>query len=97
MTEIKVIHYDARSQHGTALLCSDGTVWVSVAPSWWDVATWLWWWLAPSDRKAWVVLRTGKASVRSRAIRVARKHVRLGYAPKADDEPQPEPDPKEGA
>jgi hypothetical protein len=80
---IKVIKVDAREQHGTAILPPDESVWVTLAPAWWDIATWLWWWLAPSDRKAWLALRTRSGGyVRSRAIRVAHRHVRIGYIPK---------------
>lgn len=75
---LKVVQVDAREQHGTALIHSDGSVWITVAPSWWDIAAWLWWWLAPTDKRAWVTLRTRSGLVRSRAIRVAKRHVRFG-------------------
>lgn len=81
MPEMKVIKVDARDQHGTALIASDESVWVTVAPPWWDAASWLWWWLCPYDRKAWVILRTDSGHFRSRAIRVAHRHARIRYVP----------------
>jgi len=78
----QVIHVDAFAQHGTAIICSDETVWITVALRWWDLATLLWWWLCPAHRKAWIVLTTtDKHKVRSRAVCVARRHIRIGRSP----------------
>jgi hypothetical protein len=74
-----VIELDARRAHETALVAKDGTVWIAIAPSWWDIASWFWWWLCPMSKKAWVVLRTGdQRQIRSRAVRVATNYVILG-------------------
>ena len=82
MTVMKVIGIDARAQHGTALVAIDDSVWVAVCPAWWDFASRLWWWLAPADRKAWVVLAVADGThVRTRAIRISSRHVRIGRAP----------------
>lgn len=88
MTTLDIQRFDAREQHGTALLPSDDTVWIAVCPQRWDIATWLWWWLAPADSKAWVVLTTATgARVRTRAVRIARRYVRIGNVPKPEAVP----------
>lgn len=81
MSTIKVVGFDARGQHGLALVAADDSVWVTTAPRWWNVLGWLRWWLAKDDRKAWVTLTTSGKRVRTRALRVARKHVKIGKVP----------------
>jgi len=68
--------------HETALIASDDSVWVAVKIRWWDLAVLLWWWLCPADRKAWTTLtvKDGK-SVRTRAIRIAKRHIRIRTLP----------------
>jgi hypothetical protein len=78
MSTANFVQVDATEQHGTALIAKDDSVWVVLAPRAWDIATWLWWWLAPSDRKRWVTLNaTDGGKIRARSIRVARRHVRI--------------------
>lgn len=78
MTIMRVVEVDARKHTGTALIAADDSVWVAVSPPWFDLSTWFWWWLTPADKKAWVLINgTNGKTVRSRAIRVARKHVRI--------------------
>lgn len=78
MGTAKFVKVDASKHHGTALIANDDSVWVVMAPRSWDLASWLWWWLAPSDRKAWVTLTANDGSqIRARAIRVAHAHVRI--------------------
>jgi len=87
MTTIETIEFDARKHHGTALKDKTGAVYITVAPGPFDVATWLWWWLAPSDKRVWVHLRTGDGQkVRARAIRIATRLVTIGKA--IEDEPK---------
>ena len=57
MIEMTVIELDARTSHETALVRKDNSVWIAIAPQWWDLATWLWWWLCPMSKKAWVAMR----------------------------------------
>lgn len=79
MSTMSVVELDARTAHETALVAKDGTVWVAVSPAWWDIATWLWWWLCPMSKKAWVTIRTNDdRRLRSRAVRVAKSYVLLG-------------------
>ena len=78
MTTLRLVSFNAREQHGTALIAADDSVWVVVAPAWWDLASILWWWLCPIDRKAFAILATSSGQkVRARVIRVARKHVKI--------------------
>lgn len=68
--------------YGTALIADDDSVWIAVRARWWDLATWIWWWLSPFDRKAIVVLRVGDGiggitKVRARAVRVSKRYVRV--------------------
>jgi hypothetical protein len=75
---LRVIKLDATAQHGTALIAADDAVWVTVALPWWDLSARLWWWLCPHDKKAMLDLTVKDGGrVRTRAIRIARKHVRL--------------------
>ena len=68
--------------YGTAMIADDDSVWIAVQPNWSDLATWIWWWLCPSDRKSYVTITVGDGvggvdRVRTRAVRVAKKHVRV--------------------
>jgi hypothetical protein len=68
--------------YGTALVRDDDSVWIAVQPRWWDLASWLWWWLCPSGRRAVVTLKVsdgvgGVTRVRTRAVCVSRKFVRV--------------------
>lgn len=78
MIDMTVVELDAKTSHETALVRKDGTVWIAIAPAWWDLATWLWWWLCPLSKKAWVTIKTNdNRRIRSRAVRVAKNYVLL--------------------
>ncbi len=80
MTTMNVVKYDATKQHSTVLQDKSGAVWVSVALPWWDISTRLWWWLTPSDKKAWVILNTSRGQrVRTRAVRIGDKLVSIRH------------------
>lgn len=53
-------------------------VWLAKRVRWWDLATVLWWWLTPSDKKAKIklTLRNG-STVNVHTVRVATKHARV--------------------
>lgn len=74
--------------YGTAMIADDDSVWIAIQPNWWDLATWIWWWFCPSDRKSAITIRVddgvgGADLVRTRAVRVAKKHVRVRNLHKA--------------
>lgn len=77
MTTMQV-NFNPRETVGTALIAEDGSVWIAVNPPPYDLATWIWWWLCPSSRKARIKLNTTNGIVSTRAIKIARRHVRLG-------------------
>ena len=82
MSTMKIVHLDAREHHGTALVAADDSVWVAVAPSWYDLATWLWWFFCPSDKRAHAILNTASGKqVRVRVMRVAHRHVKFRGVP----------------
>lgn len=76
-----MIEIVARASHdvdGLALIDARDQVWRTFARPWWDVASWLWFWLAPGARR-WVLVRDASGKrVRVRAFRVAKRHVRIG-------------------
>lgn len=91
MTELKIVHLDAREHHGTALIDTEDGVWIALAPSWWDIASWIWWFFCPIDRQAHIHMNTkaGK-KVRVRAVRVAKRHVRFRGVPKTEMDHNPD-------
>jgi hypothetical protein len=75
--EVKLISLDARAHHGSALIAADDSVWIIVALPWWDIATRLWWWFCPTDKKGLLTMvDAGGTRVRVRAVRIASSHVR---------------------
>lgn len=81
--EPRIVRIGSPEYHGVAMVASDDSVWIVVQPPWWDIATRLWWWLAPTQQKAVVHLNTAKGKVRVRALCLATHHVRLsGSIPK---------------
>lgn len=78
MTQIEIIHRDAHSVDGLALIDAKDEVWRTFARPWWHVGAWIWFWLAPGARR-WILVRDGEGKrVRVRAFRVAKRHVRIG-------------------
>lgn len=74
---IEIVDVVAFEVDGLALLDSHGAVWRTFARPWWDISSWLWWWLTPG-RKQWVQLRRPEGKVRIRAVRLSSRHVRIG-------------------
>lgn len=82
MTQMKIVKLHAYQQHGTVLIAPDDSVWVTICLEWWNWNTWLWWWLAPTDKCAWVVLTANDGKrVRTRAVRIAKKHIVIKGVP----------------
>jgi len=71
-----VVILKGQSAHGTVVLKGD-EVWLVVEPAWYDIASKLFWWLMPSDKRAFLIvtLESG-VRVRARAVRVSRRFVR---------------------
>lgn len=75
---VELIETEAFDKDGLALIDKNGSVWRTHARPWWDLASHIWWWLMPGEKK-WVLLRskTGER-VRIFAKKVAEKHVKIG-------------------
>jgi len=78
----EIVSTDAFAIDGLTFIASDDSVWLTFLRPKWDVASWLWWWLYPG-KKGFVLLRIRgeKLRVRTRCVRVASTHVRLGVTP----------------
>lgn len=82
-TEVEVLKLPESGTESLSFIAKDGSVWVVFYPEWWDIASLLWWWLTPKDKKAWIqVKRNGEGTIRARAVRVSRTHVRIGNVDK---------------
>lgn len=81
-THVEVVEIDATDTTGLALLDKSGQVWLTFARPWWDISSWLWWWLTPG-RSAFVLLRKSTGRVRVRAKQVAKRQVQIGSPPGA--------------
>lgn len=69
---------NADDEQDRLIFISDSdSVWITFARPWWAVAAWLWWWLTPGSKK-WLQVSTDGKKVRLRAVRIARKYVRIG-------------------
>lgn len=60
------------------LIVDDDSAWLIGSFRYWDIASWLWWWLTPWQHKAWATL-TGSDGLkyRARAVLVANRHARI--------------------
>lgn len=78
MAGLKTIEIETEHVKDLALIASDDAVWLVVPWRWWDFATLLWWAFCPQDRRAKVKLTlTSEEKVSFRAIRVAKRYVRV--------------------
>jgi hypothetical protein len=74
----KALDLGSRAAFETALIARDGSVWIPVSTSSWNLAARIWWWFSPADRRAVVVLYThGGVGVKVPAIRIAKKSVNI--------------------
>jgi hypothetical protein len=75
---VKEIELDIEAVSDLALIASDDSVWLVVMMRWWDIATWLWWFLHPADKRARLKLTMKDERIVSvKAVRVATRHARL--------------------
>jgi len=77
----QIVHVDSFPVHGLAVVFPDESVWITVSVRSGELANQLWWWLCPADKKAWIILTAASGEkFRSRAVRVATKHLHIGAA-----------------
>jgi len=79
-THVEIVEIDAGDMGGISLHDTSGQVWLTFARPWWDISSWLWWWLTPG-RSAFALLRKPAGRVRVRIKRVATKQVHIGPPP----------------
>ena len=78
MAALKQIEMHLDGATDLALISADNAVWLVVPLRWWDLATLLWWFLTPIDKKAKAKLTLGDGmKVQVRLVRVATKHARV--------------------
>lgn len=78
--QIEFVQSESLGENALALIDKEGAVWYTFSRPWWDLASWLWWFLTPG-RKKWVVARkVGNVKVRIRAVKLTKKHVRVHKA-----------------
>lgn len=78
MTTLKSIELHMEDTKDLALIGSDESIWIVVPLRWWDLATFIWWYFVPFDKKRKVALTMGDGSkVSFRAVRVASRYVRV--------------------
>src|SRR4051812_18989182 len=75
--QIEIVESQAFAVDGLAIMDKTGAVWRTHSRPWWDVASWLWWFLSPGDKK-WVQVRQATGKVRIRAVCVAKTTVQMG-------------------
>lgn len=77
---VRSLEIEAGAVKDLALIDSSDGIWIVAPLMWWDLATWFWWFLTPSDRRATVTLTTGDGvKFRCKAVRVASKHARVRW------------------
>jgi len=79
---VRSLALEVQGVRDLALIDSDDGVWIVVRARWYDIATWAWYWLTPSDQRAIVKLGCSDGTkLRTRAVRVATRHARVkGWA-----------------
>lgn len=79
MAGLKSISLDIQGARDLALInSSNDSVWLIVSLRWYDLASWLWYFLTPADRRAKVKLTLkDEGTVSCFAIRVASRHARV--------------------
>jgi hypothetical protein len=78
--QVKSLEIEAGTVKDLALIDQTDGIWLVYPLRWWDLATWIWWHVTPSDRRATVTL-TNRAGVKfkCKAVRVAARHVRVRW------------------
>ncbi len=78
---IEIIETRVYEADRLAIITMNDAVWLTFERPWWDIASWIWWWLSPG-KKAWLLLQPpcGRR-FRIRAMKVAKSYVRVGTLP----------------
>lgn len=83
MAGMKSLEIELDGEKDMVLIASDDSVWFTVRFRWWDIATMIWFFLWPAERRAVIYLNlVGGERVRCRAIKIASKYARLSGRPK---------------
>jgi hypothetical protein len=84
MGGLKSIELEIEGTKDLALISGNDEVWLVVNRRWWDLATLIWWFFVPMDKRARVKLTIADGKkVSFWAVRVATRHVRIrGFDPK---------------
>jgi hypothetical protein len=79
MPEVKTLQFEMIVSSTLGLLAEqDGSFWLVVPRRWWDLATLIWWWFIPFDKKKVVKLTMDDGTkMRCRAVRVATRYLRV--------------------
>lgn len=76
--KVKSIELEIEAVTDLAFIASDDSVWLAVSARWWDLATWIWWWLHPADKRARFTLTLkDERRISVKAIRIATRHARV--------------------
>lgn len=77
---IEVVTEAVAVAHDRTVLLRADEVWITFAAPWWALHRWLWWALTPGTKaRLRLRLRSGELA-RIRAVRIARRFVRMGEA-----------------
>jgi hypothetical protein len=76
MTTGKVVRVDTQQTEAIAVITQDDSVWLTNP-------TWLRWASTPEDLRAHIILKCSDgSSIRVRAVKIARRHIRIGSVEK---------------
>lgn len=76
MSNLELVAQEAYDLHRSVMLV-ENEVWLTMSTPWWDLASWVWWWLTPG-RTRWLIVRGESGRARVRAKRIAKRHFRKG-------------------
>lgn len=75
---ISVVELDGNDCTGIAMSDSENRVWVTFSRPWWDIASWLWFWLMPGSIKMVLLRKRNGERVRIRAKQISSRLIRVG-------------------
>lgn len=78
MSKVEVVEMRAYEMHGMVIIRHDDSSWYTFCRPWWDLSSWLWWWLMPGEKGQVVLTHSSGKKVRMPAVRLSKSHLRLG-------------------